>query len=159
MGTLGRHCATASAYAVFIHAMLENACSVDDLCEETGLARMTIYKLIHAHRREHLKSLYIASWTQDVQGRTVIAQYRVGNKPDVPQPPRTPRNVILKRYRQRRKAGLTPCTMAPSPMVMYATSKEESSDAPVRQSPSLLRLSTSVGQEAHACLPAVDSPA
>lgn len=110
--------ATAAAIAEFTFALINEAHSADELVDITGLHRNTIGKMIDAMRRETRRSLYIDHWEQDTQNRWSIACYRIGTKPDAKKPKMT-RAEVLRRYRKRRREGLTPCTMPASPMAMY----------------------------------------
>lgn len=121
MSRTAKQRATAAAIAVFIDALLTQPLSADEMVEETGLHRNTISKIIEAMRRPERRSLYIASWSQDSQNRWSIAHYAIGRKDDAPKPKMT-RAEVLRRYRKRRKLGLTPCTrLERSPMAMFGS--------------------------------------
>lgn len=118
MSRTAKQRATAAAIAELTFALITDAHSADELVDITGLHRNTISKIIEAMGREERRSLYIDHWEQDTQNRWSIACYRIGTKRDAKKP-RMTRAEILRRYRARRRKGLTPCTMAASPMAMY----------------------------------------
>jgi transcription initiation factor IIE alpha subunit len=83
MPTIKRHLANATAFATVISAMLDEPMTVAELQEITGLHVNTTRKLVNAL---HGKVTFIERWTTDSLGRYMVAEYRVGRKPDAKKP-------------------------------------------------------------------------
>jgi hypothetical protein len=80
-------------------AMIESACTAEELVQATGLHLKTIQSYVLTLHREH--GCYIESWDEDAAGRQTIARYMIGQKPDAKRP-RRPSGERARAYRARK---------------------------------------------------------
>lgn len=91
----------AVAYALCFGCLLDGPCTVFELIEESGIHANTARKLLRILKRH--KRIHIAAWENDSVGRSTIAAYALGDKPDAKRRPRkTPtQRSAAHRARQR----------------------------------------------------------
>lgn len=74
MGTINRHLANVTAFAVAIDQMLHYPATVNDLIYETGLHRNTVRKLVRAL---HIRNCVVKTMELDRFGRHNTPAYRI----------------------------------------------------------------------------------
>lgn len=85
MPSTKRYLLNAAAYATFFEMLSNGGGTIRDIAAETGLAEMTVRKVISVmHRR---KTVYIVSWEKDLMGRSSVRSYALGPGKDAKRPP------------------------------------------------------------------------
>lgn len=95
----------AYSYALLINLLLEGTRSADELAEETGLHKQTVYQYTRALHKA--KAVFIADWEKDSKGRDCKPIFMIGKKLDAKRSSLT-RAQIAANYRARKKLLTTP---------------------------------------------------
>jgi len=95
----------ALSYAILIKLLLEGTRSADELAEETGLHKQTVYQYTRALHKA--RAVHIADWEKDSKGRDCKPIFMIGKKPDAKRSTLT-RAQIAANYRARKKLLTTP---------------------------------------------------
>lgn len=88
----------AISWAIMVRELAAGPCTVAELVAETGLRPETVMGYVRALRRQ--RAVYIARWDKDSAGRTRVAAYQIGDKPNA-KLQRMPRAEKDRRYRAR----------------------------------------------------------
>ena len=88
----------AIAAARLVGMLLHDACSLDELIDETGLCRTTVSHYVRALRREH--AVYVGHWERDRLGRLTVAHWRLGSGTDAEKRLK-PRAAIVRASRRK----------------------------------------------------------
>lgn len=76
-------------------------CSVNELSEQSGLAKQTIRRYLRELQKN--KVIHISEWTEDARGVCTVKVWAFGDKPDAKKPqPKTAKEACAK-YRAKMK--------------------------------------------------------
>ena len=92
----------AMSYAHLVKMLMEGTRTADELSEETGLHKNTIYQ--YTRELHKVNAVHIACWEQDALGRDCKPVFMIGAKPDA----KRHKLTALQRstnYRARKKIG------------------------------------------------------
>jgi hypothetical protein len=69
------------SYAHLIKMLIDGTRTCEELAEETGLHKHTVYE--YTRELHKVKAVHIACWEKDRLGRDCMPIFMIGNKPDV----------------------------------------------------------------------------
>lgn len=94
---------THTSLAIAVKLLLDGPCTAQEISDETGLHKSTVYELLRSLRKA--KAAHISAWEPDSMGRDQIAVFSLGPGRDVRRRALT-RAQIAKNYRDRKRLKL-----------------------------------------------------
>lgn len=100
----------AMSFALMMDALTDDACSIPELMEHTGLHVTTVRD--YTRELHKLGVIHIAAWEKDDFNRYNVRFYALGRKKDVPKPAPSKGSVRAKAYRAAKQNRLIPFAIA-----------------------------------------------